>query len=187
MSQNGEEAAIEILEFARKTLQSSGFVTESTEVGGREALLAENPYCLLALVVTPTTAELLAMEPSIVNLVRTKARGMDLGAKQWDLYVVLLSSSNPAAESSDLDRIFGLNYDTHRFRRIARVGVKATSQAVRQALSPFLEPMRLDNSRLSMDPLAALTDALVNRGIAPGTASQAIESYREERRIDGIF
>ena len=118
-------------------LESAGFVTAVT-ADPAGCILAENEFAILVVVAVPTMADLLASEPMVEELLRSRVDASDVGPKLWDAYLVLLTQERLSEDGEGLRPLYGINYDTRGFRRIARTGVKATLSEVRAALSPFV-------------------------------------------------
>lgn len=172
----------DLLDLARTVLTESGFVAELTQ--SETVLLAENQFAIVALAATPTLADLLVAEAPVEALLRTRMAEADVGPKIWDAYLVLLTQESSQSQGRTYQRLFGINYDTHEFRRIARVGVGLTLRDVRNALTPFVEPLRLNEAGLSVDALDSLPVALNRHGISIDVAERAVEIFRQRGRID---
>ena len=177
---------VDLHAIAQNVLDDAGFTTE-TLVDDGGCLLAENEYSILGVVAVPTLVDLLNAEPVIGGLLQGRIDISDVGPKLWDAYVVLLTQERLADEGEGMLPLFGINYDTRGFRRIARTGVQPTIRAVRSALSPFVEPVRLREAGLAVDPLASLSEALVNNGVLGDLATRAVQVYREGGRLDDVL
>ncbi len=171
---------------AESVLDQAGFATAVLSSDGG-CLLAENEYSILAVVAVPTLADLLSAEPLVERLLQRRIDESEVGPKVWDSYVVLLTQERLADEGEGFRPLFGINYDTRGFRRIARTGVEPTVRSVRSALSPFVEPVRLEDAGIAADPLAALSEALVNNGVQDDIAARAIQVYRDGGRLDDVL
>lgn len=167
---------------AKEVLASEGFAHEAVEESG--ILLAENRYFIVALAATPTISELLVAEPIVESAIGERLKAADVGPKLWDAYVVLLTQERPSEEGSASRPLFGINYDTRGFRRIARAGVEATIRGVRNALTPFVQPVRLEEAGLASDPFDSMVSALVRHGIDSELASRSVEIYRQGGRMN---
>ena len=106
-----------------------------------------------------------------------------IGPKLWDAYVVLLTQERPSDQRDGLRPLFKINYDTRGFRRMARAGVEPTIRGVRNALTPFVEPVRLEDTGLATPPLVALVAALITHGVNESVAGRAIEIYKQGGRL----
>lgn len=172
----------DLLALARTVLAESGFVAEL--VHSETVLLAENQFAIVALAATPTLADLLAAEATVESFLRARIAEANVGPKVWDAYLVLLTQDSSQSPGRNYQRLFEINYDTHEFRRIARVGVGPTFREVRSALTPFVEPLRLDEAGLSVDPLDSLPAALNRHGIDMDIAERAVDIFRQGGRLD---
>ncbi|MDF1597515.1 MAG: hypothetical protein P1T08_15660 [Acidimicrobiia bacterium] len=169
---------------AREVLSTEGFAHESIGEAAAGILLAENRYFIIALAATPTISDLLIAEPIVERTVSERIEAANVGPKLWDAYVVLLTQERPSEEGSASRPLFGINYDTRGFRRIARAGVEPTIRGVRNALTPFVQPVRLEDAGLMDDPFDSLATALVKHGIEPELASRSVEIFQQGGRID---
>lgn len=171
---------------AESVLDEAGFATDLLTADGG-CLLAENEYSILVVVAVPTLADLLNAEPLVESALQSRIDESEVGPKVWDAYLVLLSQERLADEGEGFRPLFGINYDTRGFRRIARTGVEPTVRGVRSALSPFVEPIRLEDAGIRADPLASLAEALVSNGVQQDLATRAIQVYREGGRLDDVL
>ena len=174
----------DLFALARTVLSEAGFAQEKVKLQDTAVLLAENEYCIVALAATPTMDDLVAAEPHLEAYLRKGVEDADIGPKLWDVYVVLLTQEKPSEQGSGLLPLFTINYDTRGFRRIARVGIEATTQGVRNALISFVEPVKLENRELTTAPLVALSDELISYGIEESVATRAVEIYQTGGQLD---
>lgn len=172
----------DLLALARSVLEDSGFIAEVVQ--SDTVLLAENPFAIVALAATPTLTDLLVAETTIESFLRKRIAESDVGPKLWDAYLVLLTQESSQSQGRAYQRLFEINYDTHEFRRIARVGVGLTFREVRNALTPFVEPLRLNDAGLSADPMDLLPTALNRHGVDLDTAERAVNIFRQGGRLD---
>ena len=173
----------DLFALARKVLSDAGFAQKEVTLQNVAVLLAENAYCIVALATTPTVDDLIAAEPQVEALLHSRVERVGIGPKLWDVYVVLLTQERPSDQRGGLGPLFNINYDTRGFRRMARVGVVPTIRGVRNALTPFVEPVRLENPELATSPLVALATALITRGVDESVAGRAIDIYRQGGRL----
>ena len=174
----------DLFAFARNVLSEAGFAQEEVKLQDTAVLLAENEYCIVALAATPTMDDLVAAEPHLEAYLNKGVGGADIGPKIWDIYVVLLTQEKPSEQGSGLLPLFEINYDTRGFRRMARVGIEATTQGVRNALIPFVPPVKLEDKEITTAPLVALSDELISRGIEESVATRAVEIYQTGGQLD---
>lgn len=171
---------------AESVLAEAGFATAVLFTEGG-CLLAESEYSILVVVAVPTLGDLFKAEPLVEGALQHRIDESEVGPKVWDAYVVLLTQERLADEGEGLRPLFGINYDTRGFRRIARTGVQPTVRSVRSALSPFVEPVRLEDAGIAADPLASLSEALVSNGVQEDIAVRAIQVYRDGGRLDDVL
>ena len=173
----------DLFALARKVLSDAGFAQKEVTLNDVAVLLAENAYCIVALATTPTVDDLIAAEPQVEALLHRSVERVGIGPKLWDAYVVLLTQERPSEQRGGLRPLFNINYDTRGFRRMARVGVEATIRGVRNALAPFVAPVRLEDPELATAPLVALAAALITHGVNESVAGRAVEIYRQGGRL----
>ena len=174
----------DLLALARSVLSKAGYIHKEVPLESESVLLAENAYSIIALVAIPTMADLIAAEPLVESLLHSCLAEADVGPKIWDAYLVLLTQERPVEQGEEPLPLFDINYDTQRFRRIARAGVEATHNGVRNALISFVEPVRLDEAGLTVDPLEVLALALVACGVDESVATRAVEIYQQGGQLD---
>ena len=144
-----------LLALSQEVLSDAGFACERVSLGADTGLLAENEYSIIALTTTATVAEIEAAESALAGYLGVRTDGVDLGAKVWDMHLVMLSRDECMERGPGARSVFEIAYDTSQFRRIIKVGVFATPTAVRGALSSFMDlpavaplvtdPYKLDN------------------------------------------
>ena len=174
----------DLLGIASGILIDEGFEVDRVDTGDGDILLAENSYFVIAIAATPTLDELVKAEPIVEGFMRQRLDAVDLGPKAWDAYVVLLTQERPSDDGSGLRPLFSINYDTRGFRRIARAAVEPTKAGLRTSLTPFIEPVTLDDAGLEIDPFVAFERALVSRGIGADLAARSVEVFRGGGRLD---
>ena len=174
----------DLFALARSVLSEAGFAQEEVKLQDTAVLLAENEYCIVALAATPTMDDLVAAESYVEAFLHKGIESADIGPKLWDIYVVLLTQERPSEQGNGLRPLFKINYDTHSFRRMARVGIEATIQGVRNALIPFVEPVRLEDGELATAPLEVLSAELISFGVDESVATRAVEIYQRGGQLD---
>jgi hypothetical protein len=163
---------------ARSVLVEEGYAIE--EVAGDLALLlAENPFFLVGVSATPTIAQLLIAQPLAEAAISDRLAVSDPGPKRWDAYLILLTQERSLENKQTTRILFDINYDTSNLRRIAHAGVQATLMAVREALTPFVAPIELDDPSIARDPFDAMMETLAARGVDRDLASRAIAGFRQ--------
>lgn len=180
--QTSFRADVDLIALARTVLTDAGYVHELAESG--DVLLAENAYAFVALTASPTISDLAIAETAVAALLQDRLAGADIGPKRWDAYLVLLSQETPHEQGEGVHWLFDINYDTRGFRRIARAGVEATIHSVRNALTPFVEPVRLEDAGLLGDSLDSLAAALTAHEIGREIATRAVDVFRQGGRLD---
>jgi hypothetical protein len=168
----------ELLALARAIVSEANYAVEEVE-GEITLLLAENPYFLVGVAATPTIAQLLAAESVAENILAQRIEAADPGPKRWDAYLILLTQERSPENSATTRELFEINYDTTSLRRIAHAGVQPTLRAVRDALTPFVAPIQLDDPSLTRDAFEYFLDALIARGVTPDLAGRAIAAFQQ--------
>jgi hypothetical protein len=168
----------ELLALARSVFVDEGYAVEDV-TGDISLLLAENPYFLVAVSATSTIAQLLLAEPLAEAAVSHRLAASDPGPKRWDAYLILLTQERSPENRQTTRDLFEINYDTSNLRRIAHAGVQATLAAVRDALTPFVAPIELDDPSIARDPFDAMVAALAARGVDRDLASRAAAAFKQ--------
>jgi hypothetical protein len=184
-----------LLEVARIVLDRAGFATERLDLTfGDEAslleqrtlLLAQDRFFILAVGSAATVADLGALEPAAVLELTHRAATSNLGAKQWDLYLVLLAEQSAPDDGRASTEIASLNYNTRSIRRLAHAGVAATVEAVERALRPFLPLPEISEAAVLEDALTLLEQALTAEGIDLQLAARAVAAFRETGSLSSV-
>lgn len=168
----------ELLALARSVLTDEGYAVEEL-AGDIWVLLAENPYFLVAVTATPTIAQLLAAEPLAESAISERLATTDPGPKRWDAYLILLTQERSPQSRQTTRDLFEINYDTNNLRRIAHAGVEPTLAAVRDALTPFVAPIELDDPSITRDPFDSMVAALAARGVDRDVANRAVAAFKQ--------
>jgi hypothetical protein len=168
----------ELLALARSVLADEGYAIEEV-AGDIWLLLAENPYFLVAVTATPTIAQLLAAEPLAEAAILDRLATTDAGPKRWDAYLILLTQERSPETRQTTRDLFEINYDTSNLRRIAHAGVDPTLVAVRDALTPFVAPIELDDPSIVRDPFDAIVAALAAHGVDRDVANRAVAGFKQ--------
>lgn len=175
---NAVSADRELLALARSILADEGYVVEEIEAT-TALVLAENPYFLVGVAATPTIAQLLVAEGIAEAMIAERLAAADPGPKRWDAYLILLTQERSPENSETTRELFNINYDTTNLRRIAHSGVDATLAAVRDAMTPFVAPIELDDPTLAQDAFSFFAEALAGRGIERDLVNRAIGGFRQ--------
>jgi hypothetical protein len=112
-------------------------------------------------------------------MIAERLAAADPGPKRWDAYLILLTQERSPESSTTTRELFSINYDTTNLRRIAHSGVDATLTAVRDALSPFVAPIELDDPSLAKGAFTYFVEALASRGVERDLADRAITAFRQ--------
>lgn len=176
----------ELLRITKAVLVEQGFNVE-TASGEIDLVLGENNYFVVAVAAMNTIQDLIFAEPVAFAALTQRIESATLGPKKWDTYLVLLTQER-SAEADDITQdLYAINYDTSRLRRIAHTGVDPSSEAVRHALAPFVEPTGFATSAPQDEALQSLVRALVSRGIEKEFAQRAITAFEQGAALDDIF
>lgn len=173
----------DLFALAREVLNEEGYALQVVNEDGLDVLFAENPYFIVAVTTAPTIDELILAEGRAEQVLHSRLRSADIGAKVWDAYLVLLTQERLVDGGEATRHLFSINYDTTAIRRIAQSDVSPTLRRVRLALTPFVAPIELDDPAIVMDAFAAFVEALVERGVDPQVATRAVTAFRQGGRI----
>jgi hypothetical protein len=168
----------ELLALARSVLADEGYVIEQVD-GEVALLLGENAYFLVGVSATPTIAQLLLAEPLAQSAISHRLVSSDPGPKRWDAYMILMTQERSPENPKTTRDLFDINYDTSGLRRIAHTGVQATLAGVRNALTPFVAPIELDDPSIGRDPFDAMVEALAARGVERDLGSRATTAFKQ--------
>ena len=178
-----------ILAEAANVLAAGGYrVDRATESKLRlppeRALLAEDKYGIVALIVYDTWADLVASwvpaQAAVVDAVSKVYTRLD--RKAWDGYLVLLT---PAFSSEGDVTPQQIRYDTNRIRKLVATGDDLRSISdISRVLAPLM-PLAFDTAEISETHslLDELPSRLVEAGISPDVADVAVSAFRNQRPI----
>lgn len=178
----------ELLHLAANLLQSEDYATQLVEAESEYPLvLAENRLFVLVIAATPTIGDFDSAESLASRYIADRLAGLEVGAKRWDICVVLLTGQMQGHGTLDGSTLYGLNYDTRGVRRLARTGVIATPAGVRDALRPFVPPIDYGLVLDDEDPFRSLADAMSDRGIARELVDRAVAAFRDGGDVSSAF
>ncbi len=182
----------DLLEPARIVLEQAGFNTEAMDVPLEEIdgnpltlLLAQNAYFIVAVAAGATVDELVGHQEAAVLELTRRAEHSSLGAKQWDLYLVLLASQSPA-EGKASSELVSLRHNTRLVRRLAQAGVQPTIDDLRRVLRTFLPLPEVSEANVLVDALVLLEQQLVAHGVSEELAGRAIAAFRETGSLSSV-
>lgn len=176
----------ELLSLARAVLEGASYSVEHIE-SPISILLAENRYFFVGVVATSTIGQLLLAEDSAEAFLAERLSKSDPGPKLWDAYLILLTQERSPEDDVVTRQLFSINYDTVGMRRIAHSGVEPTLASVRNALTPFVPPIQLDDPTVTANPFLALVESLAERGIEREVAIRAIEAFRQGVNLGDVL
>jgi hypothetical protein len=188
----------ELLELSRIVLERAGFTTEAlvlspSEGGDQQSLLpatrlliAHDRFFIVAVGAAPSLDELMALEPQAVEELSRRVAVSTLGAKQWDLYLVLLANQLAPDDGRTSSELVTINYNTRLVRRIAHAGVLATVEAIERVLRPFLPLPQTRDSAVLEDALLLLERELPLHGVDEGLAGRAIAAFRDSGSLSSV-
>ena len=174
-----------VLNDAEEILTEAGFATRRVYIGEarRQMLLAEDAFFAVGVVTARTLVDAQELESfAAAELVR-RVSELNLGAKRWDAYVVVLAEQ--FADSPEETRLLvELQYDTRSVRRLIATGVSGRA-LVGQALRPLLPlPQPLPGGLA--DALTELIDQLRLNGIDPAQAERYVNVFSEVGNLDDV-
>jgi hypothetical protein len=183
-----------LLELARIVLERANFVTERIDAQIGEAptdethalLLAQDPFFILAVGAAATVDGLDLLEQAAVFELTRRAAASQLGAKQWDLYLVLLTGQPAVDDGRASSKLVALNYNTRSIRRLAHAGVAPTLDAMERTLRPFLPLPEVTNAAVLEDALTLLENELNREGVESDLAGRAIAAFRDSGSLSSV-
>jgi hypothetical protein len=175
----GIRADAELLALARAVLVDEGYVVEDVAADGVPLLLAENRYFVLGVVAAATIAQIVVAEGWAEEFLAGRLRSADVGPKVWDAYLILLTQERLPEGGDATRKLFEINYDTRGIRRIAHAGVFPRLTDVRNALTPFVAPIELDDPTIATSVFESFIESLVARGIDREVAVRAVTASRQ--------
>jgi hypothetical protein len=160
-------------------LEGHGYATQTDLLeGDNPLLLAENAYFAIGIAQFATASDLPGLALTVAgDLVDRLNRSS--GAKRWDAYLVLLSTSI-ATESSMPEAVTNIVYNMRFLRRIVRWNVAPDEPGIGRALRPFL-PLTAASSGGQVTPLALLSQRLTSYGVATEDAELALAQWQATR------
>lgn len=187
----------ELLELARLVLERAGYATEPLDLATDDSasgvaneptrmLLAQNRFFVMLIGAAPTATELQELEPAAVTELTRRTSSSQLGAKQWDVYLVLLASQELPDDGRTASELATINYNTRFVRRIAQTGVRPDLEDVSRALSTFLPLPTARDPEVLEDALALLERELPAHGVTPTLAGRAVAAYRQTGSLTSV-
>jgi hypothetical protein len=169
----------ELLALARTILIDEDFVVEDATADGVRLLLAENRYFVLAVVTAATISQIVIAEGWAEEFLVGRLRSADIGPKLWDAYLILLTQERLPERGDATRDLFQINYDTRGVRRMVHSGVFPRLADVRNALTPFVAPIELDDPAIATSAFDSFIESLVARGIDREVAVRALTASRQ--------
>jgi hypothetical protein len=168
-------------------LEGHGYATHTVFLeGDNRLLLAENAYSAIGIAEFATAAELPGLALTVAgDLVDRLNRSS--GAKRWDAYLVLLSTS-VATESSMPEAVANIVYNMRFLRRIVRWNVPPDEPGIARALRPFL-PLTAASSGGQVTPVTLLSRNCSGRwlyGLAPSAGIQGCPRKASRRTTSAL-
>jgi len=168
----------ELLELVELVLRDSGYVVAPMSTEGAPYLLAEDQDSVVVAAAVVGVEDVFAAEPILSRALVGRLAESHSGAKKWDGYVIVVTSSRP--DDTTTEALFSLTYNLHEVRRLVRVGVEATTAAVARSLRPVLPLSEAIAEATTIDPLTALERRLVADGLDFDQVALAVASFRAE-------
>lgn len=181
-----DTTSAQLLTHAQSVLSDHGYSTDMVPLGDWTLLLGENHYFIVGVAASPSIADFETLEALAGDYLSNLVGDADVGAKRWDVYLVLLSRELPEDDGEDEAVLFELAHSTRLFRRIVRVGVVPNRTEVESALGAFL-PLRLVGSfEKAEDPLTLLENELSLHGVDSATAKRVVAEFRQYESISNV-
>jgi len=186
VTSGGPIADPDLLALAESVLADEGFKVEVLD-GDLPVLLAEDRYFVVGVTATATISGLFAAEPFAESVLTERLADSDPGPKVWDTYLILLTQERAPDSNSETRKLYQVNYDLSRLRRVAHSGVPNSIPGVRSALRPFVRPVVLDEPALAADPFTALGNSLLSHGEDEGLVARAISAFKKGVSLGDIL
>jgi hypothetical protein len=171
-----------LLSVAEQVLGEADFITRRDQFADVPCLIAENPFFIVIVATAHTPYALEQVDSAIsIELARAGSSASATG-KQWDIYLVLLTSAHLPPGEDVL--FFRVSYNTQYLRRLIRTDVPATPEGLHTALRIFL-PLPHANGGIdtAAGPLDELEKAIVARGVSREFVHRAFASFRSSREV----
>lgn len=164
-----------LAEKAQDLLTQAGFDTRTQVLANQaDVLLAENDYAVAAVLSAKSWKDVSGRLPDLQVAVANWAADRDAGAKQWDLYLILLLSD--VLDDSELSSATDLTSDLRFVRKIVRAGVKPENAEIRKALAPLL-PLEPPTRGELLSPMEELERRLPAHGLTPAMVESALAEF----------
>lgn len=159
-------------------LSEGGYAIRDQEIGGAPAVLAENPYALVA-VVEFVDWDQLERRVFDCQAELTELAADSRSARDWDMYlfVHVLASLD---DSEHLALVEAIEADTRYARKLVRAGL--SEAALDRALRPFL-PLRPAAEFDLADPLEQLRQELSRLAVEETVAATAIAAFKADAEV----
>jgi hypothetical protein len=174
----------ELIDLAEEALGRLDFSTRRAVVEGVPCVLAENEFFILAVSATATLDGLRQIDQAMSLHLASEVAAADVAEKQWDVYLVLLTTAQLAAADGDL--IYRLAYNTHYLRRLVRTDVAPSVDGARRALLPFGPLPKYEVGIAGRDPLSDLEASLPEHGVPERTAHRAVAGFRTNGEVPDV-
>lgn len=171
-------AGVDDLALLRAVLEDGGYVVDTFELEGvGDALLAETPYALVAVV--GAGWEDLEERVAAAQASLTTVAAEHPSARRWDLYVV---AAAPRAATPLQDTIReSVENDTRYARKLVVAGVDEKVGAER-AMRPLL-PLQPPAEIPQIDALEAIRAGLAEEGVDGSLAEAALEAFAKRSEV----
>jgi hypothetical protein len=171
---------------ARDILTEAGYAVRAEPIPGTkdEWLLAENDLFALALVAGKDTRRLRELDSLVAPHLIEQMDSRTVGAKRWDLYLVLLSAMG--SEQAGAPELVELQYDTKGLRRVVAVDIDVGAgniEDMTRALQPFLPLPDVPRAGLT-DALLEMVDQLEVNGIDRSAATKYVNRFSDTGGLD---
>jgi hypothetical protein len=183
----------QVLAEARRLLEKGGYSFAHDPEGllglpAETALLAEDKYSVVAVVVFETWTELDASwaeaESSLIGAISERLSRAQ--PKTWDAYLILLTPG-PTDQESD-ERALQISYDTSRTRKLVATGRTLLGPSdIESVLLPVLPLMVDDSTETASTLLDELPQYLLDHGVRPEVANRVVGAFRERRPLVGAI
>jgi hypothetical protein len=160
-------------------LRAAGYEVATRELAGREAVLGETPYALVACVEFDDWSDL-DERVFDVQAALTQVAAEVPSPRAWDLYLVVLVLRR-AQEAAQRAQAEAIEADTRYARKFVRIAIaKDELDRALRPLLPLREPVGLE----IRDPLNELRGELRALGIADDIADAAINTFQQTDTVE---
>lgn len=163
-------------------LAGAGYTTETGELAGHAAVLAEDPHAAIGCIELDEWTQDLEEQISDAQASLTRWASRAGATRSWDVYLFVHLTVHPPDEAG-LRTVERIEADTREARKLLRVAVPSKVRDLERALLPLL-PLRTTAALDLGDPFARLREELTDMDIEPRVAEGAIASFLQSEEVE---